>query len=224
MKAFRMLPFGVKAAMLLLAAMYALFLLLDFAVLSFMHSSVVKFCAIVVCFGVACVWGGSNGDKADRALLRSALLLTVCADACLLLLDLYMAGVLIFCFVQTLHGIRCARGDGQKTLLTLALALGVAGIARAFVPFDALFLLAGVYAVMLVLAVLRAIAWARRSEGSAKPMYVMLGMVLFLCCDVFVMLFNVAGAGIFAVLSWVFYLPSQALLALSGVMRESRKQ
>ena len=92
------LSLAIKAVILLLAAMYALFLMLDFDALSFfnagIYSSVVKFCSIVVCFGMVWIGGRRNQDKADRALLCAALLFTVCADACLLLLDAYIWGLL----------------------------------------------------------------------------------------------------------------------------------
>jgi len=77
------------------------------------------------------------------------------------------------------------------------------------------------YGICLLNSVIKA-AKAYRDRLFPKPNghMILIGMVLFLLCDINVALYNILNEGLFYNISsismWLFYLPSQVLLSLSG--------
>ena len=67
--------------------------------------------------------------------------------------------------------------------------------------------------------------------GGIKMKVFAVGLTLFVCCDICVLLYNLGSfvsvgygeqtAEFFVKLSWIFYLPSQCLIALSSAPDES---
>jgi hypothetical protein len=182
-------------------------------------SGYMKYAGILLCVLIALLLHRRSWNRKDSTLLISALGFTAAADLFLLLLYLPVPGLLAFFAVHLIY-IRRLRPSLLKPAAAVVL-IAAAGCAAAYrlVPgFPVEFVLAGLYAA-LILAV------ASSSVKAALPRInrrlVVAGMALFLLCDIHVALFNTLAPGspyylFSAFLMWFFYLPAQALLALSG--------
>jgi hypothetical protein len=197
------------------AALYACFLTLDLFGLSGPDTAL-KYAGVLLCllFSLSCAAQG--GDR----LVPPALLLTALADYFLLVSNSHYAlGVVIFLFAQSVYLIRLRLAAGKSYLplraglpLLAALMLYRLGLAS---PLNLLALL--YFSQLLTNTVL---AWTlpgwRWKTFSA-------GLTLFVCCDLCVGAYNSASLvpapvwSFAAVGMWLFYLPSQVLIALSAL-------
>ena len=178
-------------------------------------SNVFRFAIVAVCASVSFAL---RGDK----WLLSAMCFTVLADACLLLLEWNEAGVAVFCLAQLSYvkraGITWRR---LRAAVFLLLIPSVLLVMRQ--PF--LLCLSALYAQTLLFAIAATIrAWHTGQFGKWRGRLAAIGMLLFLGCDICVALYNLTVAGlnmpqlssIAGNLIWLFYAPSQALLAVSA--------
>lgn len=194
--------------------LYALFLSMDLTVLR-SETVPVKYFGILLCLGFALLarakWGG------DR-LVPLALALTAGADWFLLVRnDHYALGVVLFLCVQTVYLLRLRRAGAPAAYsLRAGLALG-AGLGlyllKMATPVN---LLAGLYFSQLLSNT--ALSWTRPSR---RWRLFALGLTLFVGCDVCVGLFNALPnpSPLYPAVDlgmWLFYLPSQVLIALSA--------
>ncbi len=196
-------------------ALYAAFLALDLAGRG--GAAVpVKYAGILLCLGFslpACAkWGG---DK----LVPLALALTAGADWFLLVRnDCYPLGIALFLCVQTAYYLRLRRGGAPAAYpLRAGLALGTELGLYILHLANPLNLLAGLYFSQLLSNTI--LAWT--VKGRPGRLFA-LGLALFVGCDVCVGLFNAlpAPSPLYSAASvgmWLFYLPSQALIALSAL-------
>lgn len=184
-------------------ALYLLFLALDaFST----GGDGVKYLTIVVCL-LAAVWSAQHGGS---CLMAWAMVFTLAADTFLLLLNRwYGAGIVLFCVVQGLYLARIRRACGHTLWVPAAwVLLNALGMGTA------LNLLAALYFVNFLVNAFQSLTL--RSERLFAA-----GMWLFLLCDVCVGLRNQPSllpglAGAAQVGMWLFYLPGQVLLVLSG--------
>ncbi len=166
-----------------------------------------KYSGVLLCFVCALVLALRGGDR----LVAPALLFTAGADWFLLVRGAhFIPGLLLFLVVQTLYLLRLRRaGAGIDPLLRSALALVLGGAVFALNMATVLNLLVALYFSQLVANTV--LAWQSRKFLFA------VGLTLFVCCDICVGLFNLGLALPFsAVGMWLFYLPSQILIALSA--------
>ncbi len=198
------------------AALWACFLYLDLF-RDGVGTVPLKYAGVVLCLAFSLYALTRGGD----ALTAAALAFTVGADAFLLLLDRwYILGVGLFCVVQGLYLGRILRNNGGRALWPLRLGLSLAALAllarlELLDPLNALslFYFSNFFCNMLQ---------ASRLSGRGGRIF-FVGLLLFLCCDVCVGMFNQPGlvpAGLYAfagVGMWLFYLPGQALIALSAL-------
>ncbi|MCI9368383.1 MAG: hypothetical protein HFF19_08940 [Oscillospiraceae bacterium] len=195
---------------------YVLFLSQDLDLFSQYDTVPLKYAGILLCLAFAllsCVrW---RGDK----LVPLALALTAGADWFLLVRgDHYAVGVALFLCVQTVYLLRLRRlGAGAAYPLRAGLALG-AGLGLYLLNIASpLNLLAGLYFSQLLSNTV--LAWT--VHGRPGRLFAA-GLTLFVGCDVCVGLFNLHPANPLLYFStgvgmWAFYLPSQALVALSAL-------
>jgi len=195
--------------------LYVLFLALDLF-RDGAGSVPVKYASIVLCALTAVYSARRGGDR----LTAAALACTLGADTFLLLLDRwYLLGVLLFFGVQVCYALRLAR-EGAGLALTargllwasLTAAVWLAGLLTPLTAAAALYLSS--FLVNLALSHTR----------PGRPGRLMTwGLALYLCCDVWVGIYNypqlfppplTAAA---YVCMWLFYLPGQVLLVLSGL-------
>ena len=214
---------GRRATLLFLVlegAVYAAFLAMDLAGLGGL-SIWPKYAGILLCLAFACLAAVQGGDR----LIPFALACTALADLFLLVLNRYYPlGVAIFLVVQTLYLLRLRR-DGSDSApwlragLALILALAVYGLGL----LSPLNLLVCLYFSQLLSNT--CLAWT--VKGRSQRLFA-LGLTLFVGCDVCVGLFNLSGLVPDALYQfarvgmWLFYLPSQVLIALSAYPRKER--
>lgn len=183
-------------------------------------------------------------DRSIFCYLVAALFFTLVSDIFLLLTDLYLYGVLTFILVQQLHHVRLIlyRGKeeeqtGKRSLtriyllrvviqaVTVAIILFV--LVKAGVSLDGLLIASVFYFIGIASNTILAIRTALQNRKDRGMACLAFGMVLFLLCDINVGLFNIAGyislpESVYelvytasSLLMWVFYAPSQVLIALS---------
>ena len=178
-----------------------------------------KYTGILLCLSFALLCALRGGDR----LPSLALLLTAGADWFLLIQTNHLLpGVILFLCVQTLYFLRLHRSGGHPNFLwgRLALAL-VFTLSPLLIPGmnTALNFTAMLYFSQLVSNAV--LAWTIPSMRLFA-----LGLTLFTGCDLCVGLFNAVPlppAVLFIVSAgmWVFYLPSQILIALSALPKEA---
>lgn len=235
-------------------AMYITFILLDYFHF-YEISNVIKFITIVLCFfmslGILIIYE----RNLDRVMLCIALSFTVLADVFLLFTDNYIAGVSCFCIVQSLYLLRIANVKRdivrinsrvrckQKHFLSdraifashillrvmISAVIGF-GLFLMQIPIDALLWVTIFYFISFVCNIAFAFSIKRKSSRvlkSASWNLFLIGLVLFLVCDLMVGLFNMTSYvplseevygrlyHIASVGMWVFYLPGQVLITLS---------
>lgn len=188
---------------------YACFLLLDLTGHGD-QTTPIKYAGIVLCLAFSLL-------GTDR-LVPVALALTAGADWFLLVRnDRYLLGIALFLAVQAVYFLRLRRAGADRAWpLRSALALGAGLGVYALGMASAVNLAAALYFSQLADNALS--AWTLKGE---RWRAFALGLTLFVGCDVCVGLFNVLPPGsapYFAVSvgMWLFYLPSQVLIALSA--------
>ena len=199
--------------------LYVLFLLQDLSLLGG-DSMKVKYLSILLCLTFS-AWGNLRGGE---GLITAALALTAGADWFLLVLNRhYLVGVGLFCLVQGLYLVHIRRERGSWGWWPGRLLLWAGGMAvlcrlGLLVPLTAL---AALYISNFFWNILDS-----RSLGSRGGLLFFLGLVLFFCCDLCVGVHNAPGlfpVGLTAfarVGMWLFYLPAQVLITLSGLPEE----
>ncbi|MDR1000783.1 MAG: lysoplasmalogenase family protein [Clostridiales bacterium] len=182
---------------------------------------IIFFFYVLLCFFVSTrIIGLNDRDQHDADYLRAAMFLTVLADFCMLVWRENTVGLALFIAAQFVHSKRYAKdvkrlaGGGAEMffLCVFAAILIFAHINKT----PARETLAGLYACSLLTSVTLSYIHAAKIPPPNRIM-IPLGMTLFLLCDINVGLYNLSsGNNIFRIMIWVFYLPSQALLALSA--------
>ena len=189
--------------------LYAAFLTLDLMGQGGRTASI-KYAGILLCLAFALLAASKGGDRLTPIALA-------CADWFLLVRnDRYAAGVALFLCVQTVYFLRLRRagaGSGWPLRALLALGAGLAVYAAGLA--SPLNLLAALYFSQLLANT--ALAWTRKGR---RWRAFSLGLTLFVGCDACVGLFNAlpAASSLYPAASvgmWLFYLPSQVLIALS---------
>ncbi len=227
-------------------ALYVWFLASDFSGRALIiPSSAIKYASIWGCFLMA-VYLNISSQGNGFMLLAQTLILP--ADLILLYADqAAFAGVLIFLCVQACYfmriraswknspgyfGIRIEllAGFGAAALFAVMLFL----ISILNIPFEALTVLAALYISVFFVNCVCGISeafWLRRETA----VLFVAGLILFFCCDINVGLNFLNGslqegswiaeaAAHSNILMWLFYLPGQVLLVLSGVRRNKNER
>ncbi len=223
--------------------LYVLFLIMDFynvkANISTRH---IKYLCILLCFLLSilstkklCIVTNIDiVNHRDIVLLQFAMFLTVIADLCLVILDFYTIGVVFFCFVQITYCVRYTTNSIETTLgkffIIFLFIVCLYIIGGFFIgQINILLPILSFYSICLLSSVTKGIkVWKKNLYPSPNKYMIVFGMILFLLCDICVALSNIpvflhfiggvmiSFQQITSFLIWVFYLPSQLLLSLSG--------
>jgi hypothetical protein len=194
------------------------------------------FACVAVFFGLSFSYRRCALDEWDAYLLRAAMACTVAADFCMLILYDNPAGLVCFCAAQTLYHFRFVRAGRRaalfsdqtsqvqtsqifKTFRVFLFQAAACFAALLFWP-DWTRKLAVCYAVCLLCAVSAALIGAKKYPRPNR-LILSAGMTLFLLCDIHVGLYHwpnlsLKARAVYQILIWVFYLPSQLLLAFSA--------
>ena len=196
------------------AILYAAFLVWDVTI-GGRGSNPIKFAGILLCLVYALYLGHLGGSR----LVPAALALTALADVFLLLLDAdYALGILLFCAVQGLYFVRIVRSGGRSLwglrLGLFLLSLVVLNLLGLLIPLN---ILALFYFTNFFCNALASLSCSGRSMRLFS-----IGLWLSLCCYLCVGLFQnpqlvpPAVRAFVSVGMWLFYLPAQVLITLSG--------
>ena len=209
---------GVLPFLLAEGALYGTFLWQDLSP-GGTGSTPVKYAAILLCALFSLLWALFGGGDRLTAL---ALVLTGAADTFLLELDAhYTAGVLLFCGVQLCYFLRLyPKGRRCRSLwgARLGLFLLSLGALCALKLLTALNILALFFFFFFLCNALLSLGCPGRRARIFSA-----GLCLFLCCDLCVAAYQFPGSLPDAVFQaarvgmWLFYLPGQVLIALSGL-------
>ena len=223
--------------------LYGTFLYIDIFVKgAFMASMYIKFTSIILCFLMTFLLYARRVVTKDIVILRGALLFTVISDLYILILDLYFLGLITFSIVQLLYFIRLhewRKQQGRNTLpfifllRNLFVTLVITGILiKLGISLDELMLISIFYFVSIFFNTVDAIHIQYSTPKKQYTLYA-IGMVLFLLCDINVGLFNLSDFihieelwfnklyAFASIAMWMFYLPAQVMISLSGISRET---
>jgi hypothetical protein len=242
---------GTRVIIAMILVLFSLFLYMDFYNMkAFVSSDHIKYLCILLCFLLSIIsTKNSLRDneeykvyKKDILLLQLGMFITVLADLCLVILNVYTLGIIFFCMVQITYSIRYTHKNFKATLInffTIFLGILLVYIIVNFyiVKINILLPVSLFYAVCLLTSVYKSIlAYKDNLYPSPNKYAVVLGMMLFLLCDICVALSNITEclplgilnlvnlSQIFSFLIWIFYLPSQLMLSLSGSTKIKREK
>jgi len=165
-------------------------------------------------------------SRKDWAWLVGGLAFTVGADFFLVLYDWHLPGIAVFCFAHVCYISRALDFKGRgawKLFLTVGLAVLIAS-------YLGVVWVAVLYAGLFITNIMVNVLWLKKGK-TCLPKHnralVLTGLVLFSLCDVNVLLFNLPQHTSIEMpfwllqytfyLIWIFYLPAQAILAISAV-------
>jgi hypothetical protein len=242
-----------KVIVLIILILYVLFLYMDFYdAKAIITSKSIKYSCIILCFLLSIFSTKSSllgldknkhshththmniVNNRDVLLLQLGLFITIIADLCLVIFDFYILGVVFFSMVQIIYSVRYAPENRKVTIISFFITFQCIGlsylIASLFIKkINILLPISLFYSICLITSVIKSIkAFKNNLYKSPNKYMIVLGMILFLFCDICVALSNidvclpltactlVRFQQISSFLIWVFYLPSQLLLALSG--------
>lgn len=205
--------------------LYALFLAEDFGGADVGMNVWLKYATVLLAFVFSIVhfvfWGTDGNNLFDAMLLSLGLVLTLVSDLFLLVLGgFYEVGLVTFIGAQICYFARIKRTKiwfvisvALRILLPVVAIIVLASLGEA----NALYVLVAIYFVQLVTnfaeSVTAAILAKDRAER-AKYIVLSAGFALFIGCDICVGLTNLFD-GMANDLIWLFYTPSQVLIALS---------
>jgi len=193
----------------------------------------IKFLVVALCFVIALISYRYSYSKRDWAFLVVGMGFTVISDYFLVLRHNYPMGVFTFCFVHIAYILRVSI-NREKSLMFVFAAIGSGVLFYgifSFLPFlNTLVLVAGIYATLFVLDLIHHAKFCRHGGENNLPKLnryiMMLGLILFALCDIHVLIFNLPNhipsfPAELAARSenqiWLYYIPSQILLAISAV-------
>ncbi|MDY6043971.1 MAG: hypothetical protein SPI65_00140 [Peptoniphilus sp.] len=184
--------------------MLPVFLFLDIFYLRYAtFSSGLKFMSIVLLFLAQCLWG-----ETERGWWKAAAGLTILTDYLLLFTDCYEWGIFFFNVVHFFRYVERKRGEDDRALYFAGISgVGLMFLLSRYVSWQTA--LAAAYGLFLFLN-----TWEAFRSGNRE---LALAYCLFWGCDICVGVANVLSPGLIATISrkliWLFYLPSQILLA-----------
>jgi len=179
-----------------------------------------KFAFVVICFLIALVTYKFCVSRRDWLWLVTGLGFTVGADYFLVLENNHLYGVAVFCFAHVCY-INRAREKASWILFAVTAVLVTVALF-----FASVIALALVYAVLFCANIFVNFRFFK-DEKTRLPKrnrtLILAGLILFALCDINVLLFNLPNYinapqwfAMFFMLIWVFYLPSQAILAVTA--------
>ena len=205
--------------------LYALFLADDFGGVSVGANVALKYSTVALAFmfvlaNFLFVDRRDKHDVFDNLLLALAFALTLVSDWFLLVQgEHYEVGVTTFIGAQLCHFARIERtkiwlicSAAARVLLSVVAIIVLA----AFGELNALYALVAIYFVQLVGNFVESVVWAvlaKDKRTRTQAIVLSVGFLLFIGCDISVGLANLYGVA--GECEWLFYTPSQVLIALS---------
>lgn len=218
----------IRVLLLLISILYMWFMYIDICVIqSCISSDKLKFLSMILIFIISLLAKKDALNHKDLHLLQIGLFITVIADLFLLVLNNhYILGISLFSIVQIIYIIRYKCGDikfiiRKFIVIFISLLIIYFMINKLVIKFDFIWIMGVFYAYCLTSSVVEAFKVYRYKRYPKPNRYmILIGMILFLLCDINVAIYNIFNEGLLYSISsvsmWLFYLPSQVLLSLSG--------
>lgn len=221
----------LKIVLALITILYLSYLYMDFFSRYTELSASMKFISIVLCFLLALLSGAKPFNGYNVKLLKIGLFLTVIADFFLLIeKEHYEIGITVFSIAQIIYTIRYNSRNRTNIIRSYVILLFTLFftyiVIKPFTKIEIIIPIALFYGIALITNVYKAfVVYREKLYPRPNGLMVALGMLLFLLCDINVLLYNIfryvkQTNGLLYRLShvsiWLYYLPSQVLLALSG--------
>ena len=224
-KDYRRLSYIDSRWLIIWVTIYITFLCLDIIFPNFIGSALIKYIGIFLCIAYA------NQKYHEDYNLQLALLFTFLADTILVWTPFALAGVYVFCFAQFMHLTRltklpyislCIYAGGLSLFFALCIANGL----------EPIYAIATVYGLQLICNIIMSIKLWRSNSKHFRTRCAFYGFIAFFCCDLCVALRFMALDGALPItiiptvsfLVWVFYYPSQVLIANSSTMEPSSRR
>lgn len=203
---------------------------MDFSI----SSNVLKFFSIFLCFIVSIISNPLQNQSRNVFLLQLGIIFTLMADYVFLIHNNnYPIAVGLFSIVQIVYSLRYREGNELVRILRfifiyLVIVIIHRVLNRTLIEIDFLIALGIFYGICLISSVKEAFGRYKTDDQDTNRM-ILFGMMLFLLCDMSLGLnyildgFKNTGHILNFLKSasyisiWIYYLPSQILLALSGV-------
>lgn len=161
----------------------------------------------------------------DMIIVGCALIFTFLSDTFLLYLDKYYEiGVSSFIVVQVLYFVRIAYGlkfSNKRLYTSIFIRVGLSLLAIIGLviadSFSFLYSITGIYFINIVMNFIDSLISTINLRGDKRfitSLIFTIGLILFIGCDIFVGISNISPYG--SEIIWIFYLPSQILIALSA--------
>lgn len=222
----------MKLLLVVIGILYLYFLYMDvFNKKVFLSSNTLKFISMILIFIISIIIRKNPLSHKDLNLLQMGLFITLIADLFLLILDRhYILGIILFSMVQILYSFRYEYRNLKLTIrnfIIIFLGLSILHIVynKFIAEIDFLWTIGLFYGICLLNSVVKAVkAYKYKTYPKPNRQMVLIGMILFLLCDINVAMYNILNYfsndnilyNVSSVSMWLFYLPSQVLLALSG--------
>ena len=205
-----------------------------YEVVFFIPVNMLKFISIFLCFLVSIISSPLRNQAKDIFLLQLGLILTIMADYIFLIHDNdYTFAIALFSMVQIIYSLRYKVGNESERILEfiiiyLAIVISYKLVNKNLVKLDFIIAIGIFYGICLFSSLKEAWRLYKNNPNKSSNKMILFGMVLFLLCDINLGLnyvldqlqvngyvFNLIKS-ISSISVWVYYVPSQILLALSG--------
>lgn len=226
----------LKLLLTLIMIFYFTFIFIDlFNYKLYFLSTKLKFACIILCLIISLLTKEDAVDLKKVRLLQTGLFLTVISDFLLLIVDdYYEIGIIIFSMAQIIYTIRYDFKNRKKIIRYYSIICSILLLVYIimniyFIRIDLLVLISTFYGICLVTNVYKGIKiYAHKLYPRTNGIMIAFGMILFMLCDINVVFYNIlrniniTNEFLYSlyrmayISMWLFYLPSQVLLALSG--------
>ena len=201
-------------------AIYLTFLTLDVVAPTFIGTSVIKYAGIFLCIIYARAKYKNDYD------LQLALLFTLLADTLLVWTPFTLAGVYVFAIAQALHIIRQLHLPKISLFIFVGVLSLIAGLSQLF-RLPTIYVLGALYGGELITNIVIAAINYRKHNKNFNVRCALYGFIAFFFCDLCVAFRFVAidtpvpdnFIPLASYLVWVFYYPSQVLIANSSIKK-----
>jgi hypothetical protein len=228
---------GIKYFVILESILYFSFLFLDSINKISAASTILKFSSITVCLIFVFITYRRNSEK-NTLFMLVILCFTVFADIFLLFTRRFEIGILSFIVVQLLYSFKIKKicKDGCKKYMIEVLVVAITWnviilVLKSKGVLTPTIVIASSYFIIFTTNLIK--CWILVIKDKKRDIYEIsfaLGLLLFYLCDINVGLNNLNGMGIqmpklmevlarnAGILIWFFYLPSQVVLSINGVL------
>ena len=159
---------------------------------------------------------GADRFRSPERYLAFALFATAGADFFMTLIGkdtAFLPGVILFCLVQMIYALYL-----RPTVKLLLIRAGLFAACLLFLKRAGMLSLANAMGILDLSLLLVNVILSWMPVNAWAPFLFRIGITLFLCCDLSILLRDVTAGGIQDVIDflvWIFYIPSQAALTLS---------